>query len=176
MRLCFVLLLAALLFAETAFAAPVSSAAAGTKMEFSPEMVMRLRHQHCDPFLAGLLSGAYWGLGHFYAKDYGHGSLFVFSDLVYKGLALGLAIKLKNKYISADDGSMRWRDMSGTDKGLVVGAAAIWLGVTVLSIYDASEAARKYNSRTDALLHAVDVNLREREGSPVFCLDWKAKF
>ncbi|MDR2734722.1 MAG: hypothetical protein LBC99_08825 [Spirochaetota bacterium] len=169
---CLALALTALLILQAGFlyAEPGSD---GLKTE----LALRLRQQYADPFLAGFLSGMYWGLGQFYAKDYAKGSLFVFGDLVFKGLALGLAIKLKNKYISASsDSGMSWRDMSGTDKGLVIGAAAVWLGVTVLSIADAGETARKYNARADALFH-LDIGMTDsREGGGALCLGWNIRF
>jgi len=140
-----------------------------------PDLVLRLRQQHCDPFLAGLLSGVYWGLGQFYAKEYGRGSLFVFGDLLYKGFVLGLAITLKNKYTGPNDESVRWGEMSGTDKSFVIGAAVLWLGATVFAACDASEAARRYNKRTDELL-GLDLSLRGGDGESVFCLGWNTKF
>jgi hypothetical protein len=142
---------------------------------FSSETVFRLRQQYADPFLAGFLSGMYWGLGHFYAKDYSRGSLFMFGDLVYKGLALGLAVKLKNKYAGQQDNGVRWGELSGTDKGLVIGTAVVWLGITALSAYDAGETAKKFNGRINQLLR-VDVRMREVEGSAVSCLGWNTQF
>ena len=145
------------------------------KMELRPEAVMRLRQQYCDPFLAGVLSGMHWGLGHFYAKEYGRASLFAFGDLVYKGMAIGLVIKLRNKYIGPEVDSVQWRDISGTDKGLVIGAAAVWMGLTAFSIYDATKVAKRQNARIDALLR-MEFSVHDYGGAPVFSLGWKTPF
>jgi len=147
----------------------------GMTIQLTPETLARLRQQHRDPFLAGLLSGLYWGLGHFYAREYTRGSLFMFGDLVFKGLAVGLVLKLKNKYTGAGDDQIRWREMNGTDKSLVIGAVAAWLGLTVLSVADAAACADEFNLRNDPLSR-FDLGVSSREGSPFVSLGLKIPF
>jgi hypothetical protein len=137
----------------------------GMTIQLTPETLSRLRQQHRDPFLAGLLSGLYWGLGHFYAREYTRGSLFMFGDLIFKGLVIGLVFKLKNKYTGQDDNEIRWREMNGTDKSLVIGAVAVWLGLTVLSVADAASCAEDYNLRNNPLSR-FDLGVSSREGLP----------
>lgn len=144
-------------------------------LQVTPEVLARLRQQHRDPFLAGLLSGFYWGLGHFYAREYTKGSLFVFGDLVFKGLALGLVVKLKNKYTGAGDREIRWRELDKTDKSLVLGAVAVWLGVTALSVVDAVNSAKALNVRNDPLSR-LDLGLSSREGASFVSLGLKMPF
>ena len=55
-------------------------------IKISPKLLRRLSLKRKDPFLAGILSIGMWGIGHFYSGEYTKGSLFVFGDLIYKGL------------------------------------------------------------------------------------------
>jgi hypothetical protein len=78
-----------------------------------------------------------WGAGQFYCGEYWKGSLFVFGDLVYKGLLVGLVLKFNNKYSSGASDPVRWAEFSAADKGLVIGYVVTWLGLSLWSVSDA---------------------------------------
>ncbi|HOG65031.1 MAG TPA: hypothetical protein PLD82_06300 [Spirochaetota bacterium] len=169
------LLVSMLLVCQTLPLAADEGLTNGITVQLTPETLARLRQQYRDPFLAGLLSGLYWGLGHFYTKDYTSGSLFMFGDLVFKGLAVGLVLKLKNKYTGDGDDQIRWREMNGTDRSLVIGAIAVWAGVTILSVADAASSANEYNMKNDPLSR-FDLGFSAREGAPFVSLGLKMPF
>jgi hypothetical protein len=99
-----------------------------------------------DPLLAGVLSWSCWGLGHFYAQEYTRGSLFALADLAYKGLLVGLVIKISEKYGKGDQ-RVSWSRLEGGDRALVIGYLASWIGLSLWSALDAAGYAEAYNAR-----------------------------
>jgi len=112
-------------------------------------LLNNLQYRYKDPFVAGLLSVPMWGVGQFYAGEYTKGSLFVFGDLVYKGMLLGLIIKLNNNYTSKSSGDreVSWDELSSNDKFLVAGYVVSYLVVSAWSVVDAAYSAKRFNSR-----------------------------
>jgi len=168
------MLAALVLFQTTAFAAG-ESRTNDDSVALSPDVLARVRQQYRDPFVAGLLSGLYWGLGQFYAREYTKGSLFMFGDLVYKGVLIGMLLKFKNKYTGSGDDSVRWREMTSGDRALAIGAVVTWLGMTIFSVADAAACANGYN-RGNEPASRVDVSLDQNSGAPVVWLGWKMPF
>lgn len=113
------------------------------------DLLNKLQYRYKDPFIAGLLSVPMWGVGQFYAGEYTKGSLFVFGDLVYKGMLLGLIIKLNNNYTSKvnGDNEVDWSELSSNDRFLVVGYVVSYLVISAWSVADAAYSANKFNDR-----------------------------
>lgn len=141
----------------------------------SPDLLERYRYRYRDPFLAGLLSTSMWGTGQFYCGEYKKGSLFVFGDLVYKGLLVGLVLKFNNKYSSGAADPVRWSEFSAADKGLVIGYVVTWLGLSFWSVSDAIDSAHRFN-RLHTLRRQVSLEIIPEGSSPSFHLGWKMPF
>ncbi len=111
------------------------------------DLLNKLQYRYKDPFIAGLLSVPMWGIGQFYAGEYTKGSFFVFGDLVYKAMLLGLIIKLNNNYTSkvSGDSEVDWGELSSNDKVLVIGYVVSYLAVSAWSVADAVCSASKFN-------------------------------
>jgi len=97
-----------------------------------------------DPFIAGLLSWAWPGMGQFYTQEYAKGSFFLLSDMVQKGLAVYLLFYYSDKYSSAGS-VVRWNDMSSQDRGVVISYIFSALLLKVVCVVDAVNSAEKYN-------------------------------
>ncbi len=97
-----------------------------------------------DPFVAGVLSWSWTGLGQFYAQDYAKGSLFLMSDMAQKGLFLYMLFHLSDKYQSEGE-IVNWTDMSVQDRGLIIGLTFSILVTKVLCVIDAVDSAMDYN-------------------------------
>ena len=146
--LCF----AVLIFTGYCFSAQAASPAAVTNKRISrpaasADFINRYRYKYRNPFLAGFLSGMMWGTGQIYCGEYTKGSLFVFGDLIYKGLLVGLILKLNNRYSTGGTDPVRWSEFSATDRGLVIGYIVTYIGLTVLSTADAVQSAVLYNKK-----------------------------
>lgn len=118
-------------------------------VKINRDLLNKLQYRYKDPFVAGLLSVPMWGVGQFYAGEYTKGSLFVFGDLVYKGMLLGLIIKLNNNYTSkvSGDTEVNWGELSSNDKFLVVGYIVSYLAISAWSVADAAYSANRFNDR-----------------------------
>lgn len=123
----------------------------GRKLTVPVDMLRRLTFRQKDPFIAGFLSWPMWGIGQFYAQEYTKGSLFVFGDLLAKGLLVGLVVKFNNKYTSraAGDGTISWHELTGNDRALVIGYALGWLAISIWSVADAVDSAEAWNRAHD---------------------------
>lgn len=141
-----------------------------------PRLLQQLKYRHREPFVAGLLSTFFWGMGHFYTKEYTRGSLLMFGDLIYKGMLVGLLLKLKNRYTdSAGDDTVNWKELSGSDKGLVIGYLVSWVGISLWAAYDAAESANRFNRKFD-LRNKLDLQLKPDSGGAGIQLGWKRRF
>ncbi len=98
-----------------------------------------------DPFIAGVLSWVWPGLGQFYTQDYGAGSLFLLADLVQKGLLIYGAFYYSDKYSSSDSGVARWQDMQRRDQTIIIGYVFSVLFLKVYCVVDAIYSAERYN-------------------------------
>lgn len=98
-----------------------------------------------DPFIAGVLSWVWPGLGQFYTQDYGAGSLFLLADLVQKGLLVYGAFYYSDKYSSSDNKVVRWQDMHGRDQTIIIGYVFSVLLLKVYCVVDAVYSAERYN-------------------------------
>jgi TM2 domain-containing membrane protein YozV len=98
-----------------------------------------------DPFIAGLLSWSWSGLGQFYTQEYTYGSLFLLADIAQKGLLVYMIFYYSDKYTSDNDDIVKWQDIEGRDKGIIIGYIFSMLFVKVLCIVNAVDSAEKYN-------------------------------
>lgn len=163
--------------AQTAVKNPQQQTAA-TQMtnRIPPHLIQSLQFRYREPFVAGLLTSMFWGLGHFYTKEYTRGSLLMFSDLIYKGLLVGLLLKLKNRYTDSNgDDTVSWKELSGSDKGLVLGYIISWLGISIWAAYDAAESAHRFNRKFD-LQKNLDLKLVPDGQGAGLQLGWKQRF
>ncbi len=98
-----------------------------------------------DPFIAGLLSWSWSGLGQFYTQEYAYGSLFLLADIAQKGVLVYMIFYYSDKYTSDNDDIVRWQDIEKRDKGIIIGYIFSMLCVKVLCIVNAVDSAEKYN-------------------------------
>jgi len=98
-----------------------------------------------DPFIAGVLSWVWPGLGQFYTQDYAAGSLFLLADLVQKGLLVYGAFYYSDKYSSSDNEVVRWQDMRSRDQTIIIGYVFSVLFLKVYCVVDAVYSAERYN-------------------------------
>lgn len=98
-----------------------------------------------DPFVAGLLSWSWSGLGQFYTQNYGRGSLFLMTDILQKGLFVYGLFFYTEKYRNSEDDVVRWNDMEKRDRGIIIGYLFSIILVKVLGVVDAVYSAETYN-------------------------------
>lgn len=98
-----------------------------------------------DPFIAGLLSWTWTGLGQFYTQEYAYGSLFLFADLMQKGFLLYMIFYYSDKYKTQDDDIVKWQNLTKRDRGVLIGYFASIFIVKVLCVINAVESAQTYN-------------------------------
>jgi len=98
-----------------------------------------------DPFVAGLLSWSWTGLGQFYTQHYTRGSLFLMTDILQKGLLIYGIFYYSDKYRSGDEEIARWEDIPRRDRGIIIGYVFSILLVKVLGVVDAVNSADAYN-------------------------------
>lgn len=99
-----------------------------------------------DPFVAGLLSATMLGLGQFYTKDYLKGSIYVFTDLLQKGMIIYLVTYLSDHYTNdEDDKIVEWKEINNSDRAIVIGFITFYFGSRLLCIIDAINGAKSYN-------------------------------
>jgi hypothetical protein len=112
-----------------------------------------------DPFLAGVLSWVMPGAGQIYAHSYAKGSLFILGDLVDKTALVMLILYLNNNYSHGEAGGINWKQLSDTDKGLIVGYIVLSSAYKVYNSLDAVASAKQFNSRSVSLhLDGLDMN------------------
>ncbi len=98
-----------------------------------------------DPFVAGLLSWSWSGLGQFYTQNYGRGSLFLMTDILQKGLFVYGLFYYTEKYSNSDDDVVRWNDIAKRDRGIIIGYLLSLIIVKALGVVDAVYSAETYN-------------------------------
>lgn len=98
-----------------------------------------------DPFIAGLLSWSWSGLGQFYTQEYTYGSLFLLADIAQKGLLVYMIFYYSDKYTSEHEDIVKWQDIERRDKGIIIGYIFSMLLVKILCIVNAVDSAEKYN-------------------------------
>jgi len=97
-----------------------------------------------DPFIAGVLSWSWSGLGQFYTQNYKKGSAFLLADLAEKGALVYMLFYISEQYSSSDQG-VNWSDISRKDQTIVVGLLFSIFLTRVLSVVDAVDSAHDYN-------------------------------
>ncbi len=140
-----VILLAGTVFAGASYAAEPKRALPmatpdGEKTEFFLDEPERK-----DPFVAGLLSWEWPGLGQFYTQNYGMGSFFLLADLVQKGVLVYMLFYYSDKYTSRGGDIVKWEDMDKKDRGIIIGYVFSFLFLRVACVLDAVYSAEKYN-------------------------------
>lgn len=101
-----------------------------------------------DPFIAGFLSWLMMGVGQIYCKEYTRGSIFIALDLLDKGAFITLMSYVNNKYSPKDDEiiNINWSTFDSRTKFLIIGYVIVKYGIRFYNVYDAIQAAKKYNS------------------------------
>lgn len=97
-----------------------------------------------DPFIAGVLSWSWSGLGQFYTQNYKKGSAFLLADLTEKGMLVYMLFHISEKYSSSDQ-DVNWSDISRKDQTIVVGLLFSIFLTRVFSVVDAVDSAHEYN-------------------------------
>jgi TM2 domain-containing membrane protein YozV len=140
-----VALIAAVAFFASALPIQAQSSAPGAieSTETSPFFLDEPERK--DPFVAGLLSWSWNGLGQFYTQNYGRGSLFLMTDILQKGLFIYGLFYYSDKYRTSDDDVVRWNDIAKRDRGIIVGYLFSLILVKVLCVVDAVNSAETYN-------------------------------
>jgi len=139
-----VILLAAMAAVAPARAADVT----GPKLENGeaedPEGLVMDEPARKDPFVAGLLSWEWPGLGQFYTQNYAIGSLFLLVDIVQKGLLVYLLFYYSDKYTQQDE-MVKWDHIESKDQAIMIGYVFSVLLVRVWCVLDAVFSAERYN-------------------------------
>lgn len=97
-----------------------------------------------DPFIAGVLSWSWSGLGQFYTQNYKKGSAFLLADLAEKGVLVYMLFHISEKYSNSDQ-DVNWSDISRKDQTIVVGLLFSIFLTRVFSVVDAVDSAHEYN-------------------------------
>jgi len=86
-----------------------------------------------SPFIAGLLSWVFPGVGQFYIKDYFTGSIFIFIDFLQKAYMI---VILSSQFPNAEEpieelgdlGSINWTSLSAATKIIIITYALLYVG------------------------------------------------
>ncbi|MGB4269252.1 MAG: hypothetical protein WBK20_08730 [Spirochaetota bacterium] len=97
-----------------------------------------------DPFIAGVLSWSWSGLGQFYTQNYKKGSAFLLADLAEKGFLVYMLFHISDKYSNSDQ-DVNWENISKKDQTIVVGLLFSIFITRVFSVIDAVDSAHDYN-------------------------------
>ncbi len=97
-----------------------------------------------DPFIAGVLSWSWSGLGQFYTQNYKKGSAFLLADIAEKGLLVHMLFYISDKYSSSNQ-EVSWSDISRRDQTIVVGLLFSIFFTRLFSVVDAVDSAHEYN-------------------------------
>lgn len=97
-----------------------------------------------DPFIAGVLSWSWSGLGQFYSQNYKKGSALLLADLAEKGLLIYMLFHISEKYSSSDQ-DVSWSAISTKEQTIVVGLLFSIFLTKVFSVVDAVDSAHEYN-------------------------------
>lgn len=97
-----------------------------------------------DPFIAGVLSWSWSGLGQFYTQNYRKGSAFLLADIAGKGLLVYMLFDLSEQY-SRNDEDVSWSDINRGDQLIVIGLICSIFINRVLSVVDAVNSAHEFN-------------------------------
>lgn len=97
-----------------------------------------------DPFIAGVLSWSWSGLGQFYTQNYKKGSAFLLADMAEKGLLVYMLFYISDKYSSSNQ-DVSWSDISRKDQTIVVGLLFSIFFTRLFSVVDAVNSAHEYN-------------------------------
>ncbi|TAL30953.1 MAG: hypothetical protein EPN93_18975 [Spirochaetes bacterium] len=98
-----------------------------------------------EPFVAGLLSWSWPGLGQFYTQDYAQGSFFLMADLIQKGLLIYLISYYSDKYTQNKNDVVVWKNMEAQDKTIIIAYAFSFLVLRVACVLNAVGSAETYN-------------------------------
>lgn len=98
-----------------------------------------------DPFVAGLLSWAWPGLGQFYVQEYAKGSFFLLADLAQKGLMYYMLFYYSDKYSTKKDNIAKWQNMENGDKTFIIMYVFSVLFLRVACAINAVNSAEAYN-------------------------------
>lgn len=144
-RAIFSLILTALLAVPSAGRAAVQGGTAAAGDEAAAEAFFLDEPERKDPFVAGILSWSWNGLGQFYTQNYTRGSLFLMTDVVQTGLLVYGIFYYSDKYRSSEDDIVKWENISRRDRGVMIGYVFSLLLVKVLGVVDAVNSAETYN-------------------------------
>ena len=98
-----------------------------------------------DPFIAGLLSWSWSGLGQFYTQSYTRGSLFLAADIAQKGFLIYGIFYYSDKYSGEEGNIVKWKNISNRDKGIIIGYLFSMLIMKIACVVDAVNSAEDYN-------------------------------
>jgi len=112
--------------------------------EFGNAPILFEEPERKDPFIAGVLSWSWSGLGQFYTQNYKKGSAFLLADIAEKGLLLYTLFHISEKY-SDNTTDVNWSDISRKDQTIVVGLLFSIFLTRVFSVVDAVNSAHDYN-------------------------------
>jgi hypothetical protein len=98
-----------------------------------------------DPFIAGLLSWTWPGLGQFYTQNYAEGSFFLMADLIQKGLLIYMLSYYSDKYTRDKEAQVKWKTMDSQDKTIIIGYLFSFLVLRVACVINAVSSAETYN-------------------------------
>jgi len=131
-----------------------------------------------DPFVAGLLSATMLGLGQIYTKDYLKGSIFVFTDLLQKGMIIYLASYLSDRYTDDDknDKIVEWREIDNADRSVLIGFIVFYFGSRLYCIVDAISGANRYNENLRKEYSGKDIKLNYHLTTESFGLGLSSNF
>ncbi len=95
-----------------------------------------------SPFIAGLLSWLYPGLGQFYIKDYFKGSIFMLADFVEKTLFyIAIYTRFFTEPAESDSFDVNWNILSTEEKIFFISYVSIYLANRIISAYLAYKGA-----------------------------------
>jgi len=97
-----------------------------------------------DPFIAGVLSWSWSGLGQFYTQNYKKGSAFLVADIAEKSLLVYMLFHISDEYSHGSE-DVNWSDIDKKDQYMVVGLLFSIFFTRVFSVVDAVNSAHGYN-------------------------------
>lgn len=123
------------------------------------EKLILLLNEKKDPYIAGILSIIYSGIGQFYCGRYPEGSLLFLGETLVYLYNFGITLKLKNTY---ENTNLKFSSLDFSDQILLGSSYLLYLTIKIISIYNAYQIANEINQDIDNQIKLLEFTFNEK--------------